>query len=137
MTSPLHGPWVFRVHDTTHALGQLASFHRQRFLHLRVVTITGNTGKTTTKELTAAMLGTHYNVLKSPANYNNEVGLSMTLFEANETHERAVLETGMDRLGEIARLCEIAKPDCAVVLNVGPDAPREARQHGGHRPGQG
>ena len=114
------GPWVFRVADTTHALGQLASFHRQRFLHLRVITITGNTGKTTTKELTAAMLGTHYDVLKSPANYNNEVGLSMTLFEANEAHERAVLETGMDRLGEIARLCEIAKPDCAVVLNVGP-----------------
>lgn len=114
------GPWVFRVADTTHALGQLASFHRQRFLHLRVIAITGNTGKTTTKELTAAMLGTHYDVLKSPANYNNEVGLSMTLFEANEAHERAVLETGMDRLGEIARLCEIAKPDCAVVLNVGP-----------------
>jgi UDP-N-acetylmuramoyl-tripeptide--D-alanyl-D-alanine ligase len=117
-----HGnaPWVFAVQDTTHAIGQLAAFHRRRFLQLRVVTITGNTGKTTTKELTAAILGRQYDVLKSPANFNNEVGLSMTLLEANEAHERAVLETGMDRLGEIARLCEIARPDCAVVLNVGP-----------------
>jgi UDP-N-acetylmuramoyl-tripeptide--D-alanyl-D-alanine ligase len=114
------GPWVFQVTDTTHALGQLAAFHRMRFLHLRVVTITGNTGKTTTKELTAAILGRQYEVLKSPENYNNEVGLSMTLLQAHEGHERAVLETGMDRLGEIARMCEIARPDCAVVLNVGP-----------------
>jgi UDP-N-acetylmuramoyl-tripeptide--D-alanyl-D-alanine ligase len=114
------GPWIFQVNDTTHALGQLAAAHRMRFLHLRVVTITGNTGKTTTKELAASILGRQYEVLKSPANYNNEVGLSMTLLEANEGHERAVLETGMDRLGEIARLCEIARPDCAVVLNVGP-----------------
>jgi UDP-N-acetylmuramoyl-tripeptide--D-alanyl-D-alanine ligase len=113
-------PWVFQVPDTTHALGQLASYHRQRFLHLRTVTITGNTGKTSTKELTAAILERQYHVLKSPANFNNEVGLSMTLLEANEAHERAVLETGMDRLGEIARLCEIARPDTAVVLNVGP-----------------
>jgi UDP-N-acetylmuramoyl-tripeptide--D-alanyl-D-alanine ligase len=113
-------PWVFRVTDTTHALGQLAAYHRRRFLHLRTITITGNTGKTTTKELTAAILATKYDVLKSPANFNNEVGLSMTLLEANEGHERAVLETGMDRLGEIARMCEIARPDCAVVLNVGP-----------------
>src|SRR4051794_37114252 len=124
VVSPASGhanaPWVFQVHDTTHALGQLAAFHRMRFLHLRVVTITGNTGKTTTKELAAAILGRQYEVLKSPANYNNEVGLSMTLLEANEAHERAVLETGMDRLGEIARMCEIARPDCAVVLNVGP-----------------
>ncbi len=82
--------------------------------------VAGNVGKTTTKELTAAVLAKRFNVLKSPANFNDEVGLAMTLFQLTEAHESAVLEVGMFELGEIRRLCEIARPDTAIVLNVGP-----------------
>jgi UDP-N-acetylmuramoyl-tripeptide--D-alanyl-D-alanine ligase len=110
---------LFRVRNTQTALGELAAYHRSHF-DVRTVVITGNVGKTTTKELTAALLGQRYEVLKSPANFNDEVGLSMTLLQLNGRHERAVLEAGMFQLGEIRRLCQIARPDVAVVMNVGP-----------------
>ncbi len=113
------GVSVFRVRDTQHALGELASWWRDRF-DVRTIVVTGNVGKTTTKELTAAVLGSQYSVLKSPANFNDEIGLSMTLFELRSDHQRAVLETGMFARGEIRRMCEIAKPSIGVVLNVGP-----------------
>lgn len=113
------GVAVVRVRDTWHALGDLASAFRARF-HVQVIGITGNVGKTTTKELTAAVLGARYRVLKSPANFNDEAGLSMTLFQLEREHERAVVEMGMYRLGEIRRLCEIARPAAGVVTNVGP-----------------
>src|SRR5690606_32436166 len=86
----------------------------------RAVAVAGNVGKTTTKELTAAVLGSRYAVLKSHANFNDEIGLAMTLFHLDQSHERAVLEVGMFELGEIARLCAIAQPTIAAVLNVGP-----------------
>jgi UDP-N-acetylmuramoyl-tripeptide--D-alanyl-D-alanine ligase len=111
--------WAFLVADTRHALGELARFYRGRF-PVKSVVVTGNVGKTTTKELSAALLASRYNVLKSPSNFNDEVGLSMTLFQLTEQHERAVLEVGMFELGEIRRLCQIAQPEIAVVLNVGP-----------------
>lgn len=114
------GITVLRVRDTQHALGELARFWRARFPNLKAVVITGNVGKTTTKELSAALMGRFFKVLKSPANFNDEVGLSMTLFQLTETHERAVLEVAMDHLGEIRRSCEIIRPETAVVLNVGP-----------------
>ena len=114
------GVAVLRVRNTRHALGELAHFWRERFPFLKATVITGNVGKTTTKELTAALLGRFYNVLKSPANFNDEIGLSMTLFQLMDAYERAVLEVGMFELGEIRRLCEIARPETAVVLNVGP-----------------
>jgi UDP-N-acetylmuramoyl-tripeptide--D-alanyl-D-alanine ligase len=110
----------FRVANTQHALGELAHAWRERFPFLKVTVVTGNVGKTTTKELTAALLGRFCHVLKSPANFNDEIGLSMTLFQLMEAYERAVLEVGMFELGEIRRLCEIARPETAVVLNVGP-----------------
>lgn len=113
------GVWVFRVRDTRRAIGELARAHRSRF-RIKTVVVTGNVGKTTTKELTAAVLQQRYKVLKSPANFNDEVGLAMTLFQLETAHERAVLEVGMFQLGEIRRLCEIARPDVAVVMNVGP-----------------
>ena len=114
------GVTVLRVRDTRHALGELARAWRARFPEVKVIVITGNVGKTSTKELTAALLGRYFNVLKSPANFNDEVGLSMTIFQLTEAHDRAVLEVGMDHLGEIRRSCEIARPESAVVLNVGP-----------------
>jgi UDP-N-acetylmuramoyl-tripeptide--D-alanyl-D-alanine ligase len=111
--------WAFRVRDTRHAIGELARYWRRQ-MPARAVVVTGNTGKTTTKELVAAVLSRRYNVLKSYSNFNDEVGLAMTIFELTEAHERAVFEVGMFVLGEIRRLCEIAQPVTAVVLNVGP-----------------
>ncbi len=114
------GVAVFRVRDTKHAIGELARFWRRHFYVAKSVVITGNVGKTTTKELIAAVLSTKYEVLKSTANFNDEIGLSMTLFGLEERHQRIVLEAGMFELGEIRRLCEIAQPEIGVVLNVGP-----------------
>jgi UDP-N-acetylmuramoyl-tripeptide--D-alanyl-D-alanine ligase len=113
------GVWAFLVRDTRHSIGELARFWRVN-QRARSVVIAGNVGKTTTKELTAAVLARRFNVLKSFSNFNDEVGLAMTLFGLTEAHERAVLEVGMFELGEIRRLCEIARPHTAVVLNVGP-----------------
>jgi UDP-N-acetylmuramoyl-tripeptide--D-alanyl-D-alanine ligase len=113
------GVWGFLVRDTKHAIGELAHAYRARF-HVKTIVVTGNVGKTTTKELIAAVLANKFNVLKSPANFNDEIGLAMTLFQLTEAHQRAVLEAGMFELGEIRRLCEIARPETAVVLNVGP-----------------
>jgi len=113
------GVSVFRVRNTQRALGELAAAWRTRF-DVKCVLITGNVGKTTTKELTAAVLGRRYNVLKSPANFNDEIGLAMTIFQLDHRHERLVVEAGMFGPGEIRRLCEIARPEIGVVLNVGP-----------------
>jgi UDP-N-acetylmuramoyl-tripeptide--D-alanyl-D-alanine ligase len=114
------GVAVFQVRDTRYAIGELARSYRARFPMLKTTVVTGNVGKTTTKELTGAVLGRFFNVHRSPANFNDEIGLSMTLFQLTEAHERGVFEVGMFELGEIRRLCEIAAPETGVVLNVGP-----------------
>lgn len=112
--------WGFLVDDTKHAIGELARAWRSRF-NVHTIAIAGNVGKTTTKELTAVALeGCGHTVLKSPMNFNDEIGLAMTLFQLNSTHERVVVEVGMFELGEIRRLCCIAQPQTSVVLNVGP-----------------
>ncbi|HXH22015.1 MAG TPA: UDP-N-acetylmuramoyl-tripeptide--D-alanyl-D-alanine ligase [Dehalococcoidia bacterium] len=110
---------VFLVRNTQTALGEIARYWRSRFL-LRAVVVTGSVGKTTTKELIAAVLRSEHDVLKSPANFNDEVGVSMTLLQLESRHDRAVIEVGMFAEGEIRRLCEIVKPDIGVVMNVGP-----------------
>jgi len=112
--------WAFLVDDTKHAIGELGRAWRSRF-DVRAIAIAGNVGKTTTKELAAAVLqGCGHTVLKSPMNFNDEIGLAMTLFQLNPTYDRAVVEVGMFELGEIRRLCQIAQPQISVVLNVGP-----------------
>lgn len=112
--------WAFRVVDTQHAIGELAHAWRSRF-DVRAIAIAGNVGKTTTKELTAGVLqGCGHTVLKSPLNFNDEIGLAMTLFQLNSSYDRTVVEVGMFALGEIRRLCQIAQPQVGVVLNVGP-----------------
>ncbi|MGE5790369.1 MAG: UDP-N-acetylmuramoyl-tripeptide--D-alanyl-D-alanine ligase, partial [Syntrophaceae bacterium] len=110
---------VISVDDTLRALGDLARHWRARF-RIPVVAVTGSSGKTTTKEMAAAIMGREKQLLKNEGNLNNLVGLPMTLFQLNESHEVAVLEMGTNRRGEIARLTEIALPTVGVITNVGP-----------------
>ncbi len=98
---------------------RIATAWRARFSP-RVVGITGSVGKTTTKEITAAVLSQRFVTLKNPGNQNNEIGLPLTVLELDESHQMLVLEMGMYDVGEIAQLCRIARPHVGVVTNVGP-----------------
>lgn len=109
---------VMRVEDTLAAYQALAAAHRARF-SIPVVAVTGSNGKTTTKDLTAAVLGETRNVLKTQANYNNEIGLPLTLLQLNERYDAAVVEMGMRGLGQIKALAKIARPTVGIVTNVG------------------
>ena len=107
------------VADTTRALGDLAAFHRRR-MGIPVVAITGSNGKTTTKEMAAAVVATERNTLATTGNLNNEIGLPLTLLRLDSSHETAVVELGMNHPGEIDRLGEISQPDVGVITNIGP-----------------
>jgi UDP-N-acetylmuramoyl-tripeptide--D-alanyl-D-alanine ligase len=109
---------VIAVDDTLRALGDLAAWWRRQHV-AKVAAITGSSGKTTAKEMTAAILQMGNKTLKNPGNHNNLIGLPVTLLKLEKTHQRAVLEMGMNHKGEIARLTEISNPDVAVILNVG------------------
>ena len=106
------------VADTTRALGDLAAWHRDR-RSAQVAAVTGSCGKTTTREMTASILRQRYRTLSPKKNFNNEIGLPLTLLELETRHEWAVAELGMNHLGEIARLGEICRPDIGVITNVG------------------
>jgi UDP-N-acetylmuramoyl-tripeptide--D-alanyl-D-alanine ligase len=110
---------VLTVPDTLIALGDLARFHRRRFA-VPVVGITGSYGKTTTRALTAAALGAGFNIHTSKGNFNNEIGLPLTLLQLEAGHEAAVVEMGMRGLGQIEYLARIAEPTVGIVTNVGP-----------------
>jgi UDP-N-acetylmuramoyl-tripeptide--D-alanyl-D-alanine ligase len=114
--APANVPLVL-VDDTTVALGRLAASHRAKFA-LPLIAVTGSNGKTTTKELIAAVLGVRYEVLKSPASHNNQWGLPLTLLGLGPQHEAAVVEIGTNQPGEIAYLSAIAAPTVAVVTTV-------------------
>lgn len=110
---------LIQVDDTLHALQQLAA----RVLaesQLRVVGITGSIGKTSTKELTAGLLSERFAVLKSMGNYNNQIGLPISILSLTDSHQVAVLEMGMNHPGEIKRLVEIAPPEVAVITRIAP-----------------
>lgn len=113
-------PSVFLVPSSLKALQTLAAFWRRRFPKCQTIGITGSVGKSSTKELAAAVLRRRFHVLRNEGNYNNEIGLPLTLMRLNESYERAVLEMGMYSLGEIRELCRIAQPVIGVVTNVGP-----------------
>lgn len=106
------------VPDTLFALGELAKAYRSRF-DLHVVGITGSVGKTSTKEMLAAILRTKYTVLANERNFNNEIGVPLTLFQLTRAHQVAVIEMGMRGPGEIDRLAEIAQPNIALITNIG------------------
>jgi UDP-N-acetylmuramoyl-tripeptide--D-alanyl-D-alanine ligase len=110
-------PLGLRVADTLQAMQTLAAFWRNR-LNVRVIGVTGSVGKTTTKELIAAVLSTRYRTFKSEGNYNNEIGLPLMLLKLSEAHERAVLEMGFYQRGEIKFLSDLARPHVGVVNNV-------------------
>ena len=106
------------VEDTRIALGNIARGARQQ-RELKVVGITGSVGKSTTKEMTATVLGSTYRVSKTPVNHNNDIGMPMAILAMPDDTQIAVLEMGMNHFGEISYLSNIAKPDVAVIINVG------------------
>jgi len=107
-----------QVEDTLQAYQKIASWWRNQF-SIPVIAVTGSVGKTTTKELIAAVLETQGQVLKTHANYNNEIGVSKTLLELAPEHDYAVIEMAMRATGEIAQLTQIARPTIGVITNVG------------------
>ncbi len=110
-------PVAIRVKDALAGMQQVAAYWRRQ-LDVRVIGITGSVGKSTTKELTAEVLGRRYRTLKNPGNLNNEIGLPLTLLRLQASHERAVLEMGFYVPGEIALLCDLSLPHVGVVTNV-------------------
>ena len=110
--------FYIKVADTRLALKDLARHYREKFT-LPVVQITGSVGKTTTKDMIAAVLSQKYRVLKTAENFNNDIGTPLTLLGLDHTHEVAVIETGMNHFGEIRYLGEMVQPDIAVISNIG------------------
>ncbi len=109
---------VILVDDTLQALGDLAAYRRSLMPDLRVIAITGSSGKTTVKEMTAAIFSKKHQTLKTKGNYNNLIGLPLSLLEVEPRHKFAILEMGMNQTGEIARLTEIADPDAGCITNI-------------------
>ncbi len=108
------------VSDSTKALQDFARIHRDN-LQIPIIAITGSNGKTTTKELARTVLAKKFNVLASPASFNNHVGVPMTILAIKPEHEIAVVEMGDNHVGEIAMLTEIAKPNFGLITNIGKD----------------
>lgn len=113
------GPLCVAVKDTTKALGDLTAFQRRRS-DVSVIAITGSNGKTTTKEMTNGIISRCFRTLATIGNFNNQIGLPLTLLKLNRSHQWSVLELGMNHPGEIRRLSEICMPDIGVITNIGP-----------------
>lgn len=111
-------PFALRVEKTDAALQAVAAFWRQRF-NIRVIGITGSVGKSTTKELVAELLSLRFRTLKNQGNFNNEIGLPLTLLRLGPGYTHAVLEMGFYEPGEIDLLCTIARPQVGIVTNIG------------------
>ncbi len=108
---------IVLVEDTVKALQKIAAYKRNLY-NIPVVAITGSVGKTSTKDIVASVLSQKYKVLKTQGNYNNEIGLPLTVLNLKD-EEAMVLEMGMNSFGEISVLTNIAKPDIAVITNIG------------------
>lgn len=109
---------LIAVEDTLKALADIARWYRARF-PIPCVAVTGSVGKTTTKDMCASALGETFRVLKTQGNFNNEIGLPLTLFSLDSSYDIAVVEMGMNHFGEIHNLASIAKPDVALITNIG------------------
>ena len=110
-------PYI-KVNSCEQALKDIAE-HYRRSLDIKVVGITGSVGKTSTKEMIASVLSQRFSVLKTEGNFNNEIGLPLTVFKIREEHQVAVLEMGISGFGEMTRLARIARPDICVITNIG------------------
>ena len=110
-------PYIL-VASSEQALKDIAE-HYRKALDIKVVGITGSVGKTSTKEMIASVLSQKYNVLKTAGNFNNEIGLPLTIFNIRDEHEVAVLEMGISDFGEMTRLTKMARPDICVITNIG------------------
>ena len=111
------GPYIM-VENSFQALKELAKYYREQ-LSVKIVGITGSVGKTSTKEYIGSVLSQKYQVLKTEGNFNNEIGLPLTILKIRDQHEIAVLEMGISDFGEMHRLSEMAKPDICVITNIG------------------
>ncbi len=119
----LQGPFLpeaplIVVPDTTLALGHLANIYRKKFT-IPFVAIAGSNGKTSTKELIAHLLSQHYQVLKTEGNFNNHIGMPLTLFRVRPEHQIAVIEIGTNHFGEIDYLCQLLEPTHGLITNIG------------------
>ncbi len=112
------GAVVIHVRDTLRALKDIAAFYRGRF-SIPFIGITGSSGKTTAREMLSAILSGKFNVLSSQKNYNNGIGLPLTIFRLGKEHSACILEMGMSGAGEIRSLAEIARPETGLITNVG------------------
>ena len=115
----LPGRSILKVNDTVRALGDFAKEYRRQ-AEFKVAAITGSVGKTTTRQIAYHVLSQHYRVFQSPKNFNNQIGLPLTLLNADPEHQIVVAELGTNHPGEIAYLTRIAQPDIAMVTNVHP-----------------
>ena len=109
---------ILKVEDTTRAMLQVAHYLRKQY-SIPIVAVTGSVGKTTTKELIFQILKTRYHVLKSPKNYNNRIGIPLTLFKLNDQYQIMVLEFGMNHAHEIEELSYLCEPDVSLITNIG------------------
>ncbi|MDR2546196.1 MAG: UDP-N-acetylmuramoyl-tripeptide--D-alanyl-D-alanine ligase [Lachnospiraceae bacterium] len=110
-------PYIL-VTDSFQALKDIASYYRKQ-LDITVIAITGSVGKTSTKEFVAAVLAERFSVLKTAGNFNNEIGLPLTILQIRAEHQVAVLELGINNFNEMSRLSQISCPDIAVITNIG------------------
>ncbi len=109
---------LIEVDDTLKAMQDLAKYYRKKFT-LPVIGVTGSVGKTTTKEMVAAALGSAMKVFKTKENHNGQIGVPLTIFELDDTYEIAVIEMGISQIGEMGKLADIVDPDIGVITNVG------------------
>lgn len=109
---------IILVKNTREALLDIAKYYRNK-LDIKVIGVTGSTGKTSTKDLIAAVLSEKYKVFKTKGNFNNEIGLPLMILELDDTYDIAVLEMGMSNLGEIHKLASVATPNIGAITNIG------------------
>lgn len=109
---------IFIVEDSLSTLQQLAKLHRER-CNIPIVGITGTNGKTTTKELVSTVLSKKYNIIYTQGNFNNHLGVPLTLLRIKPDTEVAIVEMGANHPGEIAQLCKLAQPDFGIITNIG------------------
>ncbi|NLY42439.1 MAG: UDP-N-acetylmuramoyl-tripeptide--D-alanyl-D-alanine ligase [Clostridiaceae bacterium] len=118
MEIPMEGACEIKVKDTLAALHDMARYYRSKF-KIPFIAVTGSVGKTTTKEMVSSVMEQKFNVLKTQGNFNNEIGLPLTVFRLNSYHDIAVTEMGMSGFGEIKKLVSIVNPQVAIITNIG------------------